>query len=169
MKVKGQEQVAAMFGVAPKTITEWQVLGFPVALQGGPGMASEYDAPACIKWLVDREVGKVQSETPKDRLNRLQGDKIEFDMAKDRRLYVPASEIEPLWNSAVLTAREFLIGETSRWATLAVGRDENGIKDLLDEGVETFLTKLSQWQVDDSADGEDAVPDGEDQAGELDE
>jgi terminase small subunit / prophage DNA-packing protein len=169
MRVKGQEQIAAMFGVAPKTITEWQVLGFPVAAQGGPGVPSEYDAPACIKWMVDREVGKVRAETPKDRLNRLQADKIEFELMKDRRLFVPADEVEPLWNNAVLTAREFLLGEPPRLAMLMLGKDKAAMQQMLAESFETFLTKLSQWQLKAEDDEAGEQPGEDEEAGGADE
>lgn len=157
MRVKGQEQISAMFGVAPKTITEWQVLGFPVAFQGGPGVASEYDAPACIKWLIDREVRKVQSESPKDRVLRLQGDKLEQDLLKDAKLLIPADEVEPLWASAVLNAREFLSGEPARLASLTIGMEKPAIEELLRASFAEFLARLSNWRAadDDAEDGED--------------
>ena len=61
MRIIGQEQIADVFGVAPKTIVEWQGDGFPVALRGGPGVPSEYETETCIGWLVSREVGKVHA------------------------------------------------------------------------------------------------------------
>ncbi len=157
MRVKGQEQIAAMFGVAPKTITEWQVLGFPVAFQGGPGVASEYEAPECVKWLVDREIRKVQSESPKDRVLRLQGDKLEKELLEDAKLLIPASEVEPLWASAVLSAREFLQGEPARLASLAIGLEKPAMEELLRASFGEFLGRLANWRAadDDDEDAED--------------
>lgn len=164
MRVKGQEQISAMFGVAPKTITEWQVMGFPVAVQGGPGVASEYDAPACVKWLVDREIRKVQSESPKDRLARLQGDRLEQEMLKDAKLLIPADEVEPLWASAVLSAREYLLGEPPRLASLAMGLEKPALEELLRTSFGDFLTRLSNWRAaDEEMDDPEAEPD-EDEA-----
>jgi hypothetical protein len=159
MRLKGQEQVAAMFGVAPKTITEWQVLGFPVAVQGGPGIASEYDTPACVQWLVDREVRKVRAESPKDRVLRLQGDRLEQEMLKDSRMLIPAEEVEPLWASAVLSAREFLVGEPPRLASLAIGMDKPALEELLRATFADFLTRLANWRAagDDDDDSVDEV------------
>lgn len=146
MRVKGQEQIAALFGVAPKTITEWQVLGFPVAIQGGPGVPSEYEVPACIAWLVEREVKKVRQESPKDRLSRLQGDKIEQEMLRDAGKLIPADEIEPLWESAVVTAREFLVGEPGRIASLSIGLDKLAVEALLRTCFDEYLGKLANWR-----------------------
>lgn len=160
MRVKGQEQIAALFGVAPKTITEWQVLGFPVAFQGGPGVASEYDAPACVQWLVTREVRKVQSETPKDRVLRLQGDRLEQEMLKDARLLIPADEVEPLWASAVLNAREYLMGEPTRLASLAIGMEKPMLEELLRTTFTEFLGRLANWRAADD-DAEEAEDEGD--------
>lgn len=165
MRIKGQEQIAAVFGVAPKTITEWQVMGFPVAVQGGPGVASEYDTPACMQWLVDREVRKIRAESPKDRVFRLQGDKLEQEALKESRLLIPASEVEPLWTSAVLSAREFLVGEPPRLASLAIGLGKPALEMLLRETFDQVLGRLSNWQAagDDPDEALDAGdPDDED-------
>lgn len=165
MRIKGQEQIAAVFGVAPKTITEWQVIGFPVAVQGGPGVASEYDTPACMQWLVDREVRKIRAESPKDRVFRLQGDKLEQEALKESRLLIPASEVEPLWTSAVLSAREFLVGEPPRLASLAIGLGKPALEMLLRETFDQVLGRLSNWQAagDDPDEALDAGdPDDED-------
>lgn len=166
MRLKGQEQIAALFDVAPKTITEWQVMGFPVAVQGGPGVASEYDAPACVAWLVEREVRKVRAESPKDRLSRLQGDKLEQEMLRERGLLIAADEVEPLWAGAVLAAREFLAGEPPRIASLAIGLDKPAVERLLAEAFEGFLTRLAAWRNtgDDELDGAPSAPDEDDSA-----
>lgn len=164
MRIKGQDNIAALFGVAPKTITEWQVMGFPVAVQGGPGVASEFDGPACIQWLVDREVRKVRSESPKDRLARLQGDKLEQELLKDSGLLVLAAEVEPLWESAVTTAREYLMGESARIAAMVIGMDKATLEATLEASFTEFLTKLANWrdQADDEdVDGEVVPPDDE--------
>ena len=159
MRLKGQEHIAAAFGVAPKTITEWQVLGFPVAIQGGPGVPSEYDAPACIQWLVDREVRKVRAESPKDRLARLQGDKLEQELLKDSGRLIPADEVEPMWASAVLSAREFLVGEPPRLASLAIGLDKPALEEMLRSTFAAFLGRLANWRAagDDEEEADDAA------------
>ncbi len=95
MLVQGQERIAEVFGVAPKTIVEWQEQGFPIAKRGGPGVASEYDSAACIAWYVSREVDKASGKSAKDRLSRLQGDKIERELQIMDRELIPSAEVEP--------------------------------------------------------------------------
>ena len=146
MRIVGQEQIADAFGVAPKTIVEWQAQGFPVAERGGPGVPSEYELADCIRWRVSTEVGKVQGESSKDRLARLQGDKLEMDMARDRKLLVPADAIEPRMRAAVIAAREMFLGESARLSMLVMGRERHDVEQLLQEAFERYLTKVSQWR-----------------------
>jgi len=47
--------MAAMFGVAMLTVTKWERDGLPIAERGGPGRASRYSMPECIRWYADRE------------------------------------------------------------------------------------------------------------------
>lgn len=84
-----------MFGVAPKTIVEWQEQGLPIAKRGSAGIPSEYEADRCITWFVNREVERAAGESAKDRLSRLQGDKIERELQVMDRDLIPAAELEP--------------------------------------------------------------------------
>lgn len=95
MKITGQEKIADVFGVAPKTIVEWQEQGFPIATQGKRGVASVYESQDCIAWYVQRELAKTKSETPKDRLDRLRGDEVEINLMKARRELIPENEVAP--------------------------------------------------------------------------
>lgn len=151
MRITGQERIAEVFGVAPKTIVEWQVDGFPVAQRGGAGVPSEYDTDACIDWLVHREVAKVQGgETQRDRVFRLQGDALELELAEKRGLLIPADSVEPRWRAAVLAAREMLLRERRRMAALLDGvTDRQARESLIGEAHETFLRKLATWRQSD--------------------
>jgi len=163
MMIEGQETIADVFGVAPKTIVEWQEQGFPVAVRGGPGVASQYDSAACIRWLVEREVRKAAApESSKDRLHRVQAERIEMELARERGQLVPADAIEPLWRSAVLNAREFLRGEPMRLAALLIGKDRDAMEQTLREAFDEFLRRLANWR----ADPEDEL---DEDAGDLDE
>ena len=106
MRIVGQSEIAAIFGVSARTVTEWQAAGMPVAVQGGPGTPGEYDAPACVRWLVEREVRKVQGESPKDRLARLQGDDLEMKLERERGKLIEAGAVEPMMRAAIVSARE---------------------------------------------------------------
>lgn len=155
MRIVGQTEIAAIFGVSARTITEWQAAGMPVAVQGGPGVPGEYDAPACVRWLVEREVRKVQGpETPKDRLARLQGDSLELELARERGKVIDTATVEPAMRAAIVSARERIRNEPARIATQLEGVDRAGRETLLRELFDEVLTKLSHWQQP-GADGED--------------
>lgn len=145
-RVVGQESIAALFGVAPKTIVEWQEDGFPVAKRGGPGVPSEYDAPECIAWLVDRERAKVQGESPRDRLFRLQGDALERQQLQDAKVLVHVDSVEPKWRAAVLAAREYLLRQPAPLASRLQGMQRRQMEDQLRATFDEFLRRLADWR-----------------------
>lgn len=146
MRIVGQEQIADFFGVAPKTIVEWQEQGMPIAVRGRPGVPSEYDSSSCVAWLVQREVKKVQGEKPQDRLARLQADRIEIELMEKRGQLLPADQIEPKLRAALIAAREMWRNEPARLAREIPGKPIKEIEDLLAGSYEAFLVKLSRWQ-----------------------
>ncbi|MDK9705004.1 MAG: terminase small subunit [Sulfuritalea sp.] len=147
MRIVGQTELAEIFGVSARTITEWQAGGMPVAVHGGPGVPGEYDSVACVRWLVDREVRKVQGpESPKDRLSRLQGDDLEMKLARERGQLIPAAAVEPAMRAAIVTARERIRSEPARIAALLEGKSRSERESLLRELFDETMTKLSRWQ-----------------------
>lgn len=156
MRIVGQERIAEVFGVAPKTIVEWQEGGLPIAKRGGPGVPSEYDSEACIKWLVDREVGKVAAaESPRDRLFRLQGDALEREAAIQRGILVRPDAVEPRLRTAVLAAREFLARAAPGLAQQLDGLGLAQREALLRQAFEEFLRRLANLR---ALDEDDRVP-----------
>jgi terminase small subunit / prophage DNA-packing protein len=145
VRIVGQEQIAAVFGVAPKTIVEWQDQGLPIALRGSPGIPSEYETEACINWMIDREVKKVQIERPQDRLARVQADKIEMENAEKRGLLIPADQLEPKLRAAMIAAREHWRNEPARLAREIPGKPIKEIEEQLAASFDAFLVKLSRW------------------------
>lgn len=127
----------------------------PIAVQGGPGVPGEYDAPSCIRWLVEREVRKVQGESPKDRLSRLQGDQLEMDLAERRGKLIEAGAVEPMMRAAIVSARERIRNEPARLAAALEGKDKAERETLLRALFDEALTKLSRWQQPGVEDGEE--------------
>lgn len=147
MRIIGQENIATIFGVTPRTITEWQAGGMPIAVQGGPGMPGEYNSEECIRWLVEREVRKVQGpEAPKDRLARLQGDELEMKLERERGKLIDAAAVEPVMRAAIVSARERIRNEPARLAIALEGKTKAEREMLLRELFDEVLGKLSSWQ-----------------------
>jgi phage terminase Nu1 subunit (DNA packaging protein) len=158
MRIIGQEKIAEVFGVAPKTIVDWQEQGFPISVRGQRGIPSEYDTSACIAWYVERELQKSgANETPRDRLARLQGDEAEMRIRERMGELVPADKIEPVWMGLVTAARSYLRTEPDRLAhLLEASEGVDAKRDLLAETFDEFLRKLSTFDPDD--DDEDTRP-----------
>jgi terminase small subunit / prophage DNA-packing protein len=148
MKITGQSSLADLFGVAEKTIVEWQDEGMPVVLRGQAPRPNEYDSVECIRWMVQREVHKVQGESPRDRVFRLQADKLELELAKERGLLIPVSIVEPRMLDAVLAAREHLMSEKARLAALVHGRSRDDVEQLLGAAFEDTLRRLADWRAE---------------------
>ena len=76
VQIDAGEASIALVQTAPRkirSIDNWQQDGMPVEKRGWPGVPSEYDSVACINWLLNREVKKVQGEKPQDRLAAVEG------------------------------------------------------------------------------------------------
>lgn len=115
-KVVNKAELEALLGVSHTTLTEWQEQGLPIEKRGERGQENKYDVPAVIRWMIDREVKKASRETQRDRLTRLQADRIEREELVAQGELVPAGEIEPTWKHRVLSAAAFLAGQHSRLA-----------------------------------------------------
>lgn len=162
MRIIGTEQIASMFGVTAKTINEWQDHGFPVALRGqfAGATPNEYESVDCIRWLVERETGKVRGENPRDRLARLQADAIEMDNATKRSELIPAALIEPKMRAAIVSAREAWRNEPSRLSRMVGGKKPDDVERLLEQAFDGFLARLSRWQ-DAKVEGDDEDDEGD--------
>lgn len=155
MRIIGQGQVAEVFGVAAKTIVEWQDQGMPIAQRGKPGVPSEYETVDCIAWYVERELRKAQLELPRDRLARVQAEKIEMENAVTRGQLIPADQLEPKLRAAMVAMREHLIDLRRSLVPQLVGRTAREMEQALEAAHAAALHRLSQWRQDDSEEDEE--------------
>ena len=144
MIVKGREAIANVFGVAVKTIHEWQEQGLPIAWRGSPGRPSEYDTLACINWLVDREVSKAANERPQDRLARVQAEKIEMENAERRSLLIPADQLKPALQAAMITVRELWGDSPQHLARDIHGKPTKEAEEILLVAFDGFLLEAAR-------------------------
>jgi hypothetical protein len=145
MRIIGQERIADLFGVAPKTIVEWQEQGFPVARRGARRIPNEYESVDCMAWLVERELAKIRNESPVDRLNRLKADGQEMLNAKLRSSLVPIEQLEPKLDAMVSTARDWLQSLDRGLVSRLAGKPVRESQQVLDDAHREFLTRLSNW------------------------
>ena len=96
-----QGELAEWLGVTRATIHEWQDGGLPYTVRDD---GNGYHMPSVIRWLHRRETGD-ENESPKDRLARVQADRVELDIAQQRRVLIPSSEVAETWSRIVMTVR----------------------------------------------------------------
>jgi phage terminase Nu1 subunit (DNA packaging protein) len=137
--------------VSHQTIANWQEQGFPVAHRGGPGVPSEYDTAACIRWLVERELHKVQPETPSNRLALAKAEAVEMDNAERRKILIPAAMIEPKLKATMVAARTRWLDTVPRLAR-DLPADTAAREAMLQEEFEAFLHAIADWAKADTSD-----------------
>jgi phage terminase Nu1 subunit (DNA packaging protein) len=152
-KSVNKSELAEIFGVSERTLTEWQNDGdLPIKTKGARGQANEYDTEVVITWYVQRELNKVGVEGVRDRLARLQADEVEMRIAEKRGLLIPVEQIEPAWTALVVSAKTYLRSEPDRLAHLLETMEGVDAKrDMLADTFDEFLTKLSKFDPDDVA------------------
>lgn len=118
-KIVNQSELSEILGVSDVTVWEWQKIGLPVEKIGSRGAANSYDTANVIAWRIQHELQRAgKGETQRDREARLRGDLLEIELAKERGILVPATEVKPTWESRVLVAAAFMMSRASRLAAV---------------------------------------------------
>lgn len=152
-----KKELAGILGVTERALTLWQDEGMPIAKKGRRGVSNEYDTGTVIDWRVQREVSKATGETPKDRLARVQADRVELDIAEKLGRLVPVDSIEPMWLGYVTSARQFLRAEPPRLAhVLELTEGVEAKRAKLEQTFDEYLNKLSGLGADIEDDLDDA-------------
>ena len=138
-RLVNQTELAEIVGVTDVTLWEWQKLGMPIHEKTARGKANTYNTADVIAWKIQFEVDKVRGgEAPKDRLARLQSEKLLRELqVLDGRL-VPAEQIEPFLTAfvgAIASSLNALELKTEQHLQEALGIDTNleGLRELFDE------------------------------------
>lgn len=162
-KIVNKRDLALIVGVSERTLTEYQRDGLPMQVDGTRGESNAYDTEQVIRWLIMREISKPGNESQRDRLARLQGDKVEMEMAIAASKLVPVEEIQPAWLAMVASAKSYLRAEPDRLAQLLEVTDGVDAKrDLLSDTFDDFLRKLSRYDPGDEEDESTAFDDAQD-------
>lgn len=141
-----QSTLAQIFGITPETVRQWQAAGMPYTPREAIGGGNAYDTVTVIRWRIERELRGAGQESQKDRLSRLQADRLELELAEKRGELVPAAEIEPAWSGMVQAARAQLLAFPARAAMqLAELHTFEQRRDLLVREIDTALQKLAEY------------------------
>lgn len=143
-KVVNKAELEEIVGISHTTLTEYQEEGLPVAKRGARGQEHEYDSAEVITWLINRALARAgKAESQRERLARLQADRAEFELEKDRKVHVPTEEVEPVWKTRVLSAAALMLTRQSRLAGLLEATEGVEAKrELLKREDAAFLTRL---------------------------
>jgi phage terminase Nu1 subunit (DNA packaging protein) len=163
-RIVNKRDLSEILGISERTLTEWQREGLPVRFSGERGESNQYDTEQVIAWWIAREISKVQTETAKDRLARLQADRVQLDLDEKRGLLIPVDKIEPAWQGMVLAAKNFLRSQPARLAQLLeTSEGVEAKRELISETFDEFLRKLSTYDPGSDPDTTEdlAMPGGE--------
>jgi phage terminase Nu1 subunit (DNA packaging protein) len=139
-----KKQLADVMGVSERTLTEWQELGMPIESVGGRGLENQYETAKVIEWRVQRALAGEQVVTAREERDRLESKLLQMRIAKEADLLVPADEIGPTWESAIVAARTELLALPIRIKTVLDAKYSLDVDKLLIEAeVRLALDKLA--------------------------
>lgn len=149
-KIVNQTELGEILGVTRDTLWRWQKAGMPCSIETENGLANQYDTESVIAWWGAKQVRRVQSESAKNRLARLQGDRVQMDLDEKAARLIPVEEIEPAWRAMVQSARTLAAPEPDRLARLIENTDGMDTRrDLIADAFDAFLGELSTYDIGD--------------------
>jgi len=89
-----QRDLASAMGVTPQTIRAWERQGLPCTKRKH---GSFYALDEVIRWRSETISESPGTETPRDRLFRVQAENLEQQMRIRARELIPAEDLEPAW------------------------------------------------------------------------
>jgi terminase small subunit / prophage DNA-packing protein len=100
-----KRELAETIGVSQQALDGWQKQGMPIEVRASRGLENQYETANVIRWMIDREVQKLRTMSPKDRLDNLRADEVEIRLAERCGQLIDAGEAENLWRTVITTAR----------------------------------------------------------------
>lgn len=146
-KLVNKAELADILGVSERTLTTWQAdENLPMLVNGERGQPNQYDTATVIQWWLQRELRKAQFESPKDRLDRLRGDREELELQRIRRELIPAGDLAPALDQYVTDVTAMLEGLPEQYAeSLQQTADVDGKHQLLVEMVRAIREALGSY------------------------
>lgn len=108
-RIVSKKELAEIVGVSERTLTDWQEKGMPIKVHTSRGLANEYDTADVFKWREQFVANGERMETSKERLDRLNGDLKELELAEKSGMYVMADDAEWALESVIISARSELM------------------------------------------------------------
>ena len=145
--VVNASQLAAFFGVAVSTVTNWRRAGMPCISPGNSGKPAEYDGPACVKWHIQKAAGQIDVldlNEERARLAHHQANKTAIEESLLKGEVVRTLDVINTWVAMVGAARAKLLGLPTKCASrLVEGLTTDEKKHILEEEIRAGLAELS--------------------------
>ena len=153
MKVN-KRQLSEILSVTEQTLTAWQNEGLPVAVYAEKnGMSNEYETENVIRWIIQKEIARLQLEKPRDRLDRVKAELAELERDEKLGQLAPAALFERAWSDHILAARtEFLTMPETLATELSALYGVEIDPDIISSHIYRALDKLANYGEDDDAD-----------------
>ena len=150
-----RKQLSDIFGVAERTIYNWQnSKGLPVKLSGKRGTSNVYDTKDCIEWKVQSEIEKLcenpidgyfNYDTERDRLTHHQAN---VESLKEQQLashLLPCDIVVRTWQGMVANIKARLLSMPAKLAPVLLNcSDLQDVEASIKQQVYESLTELSR-------------------------
>lgn len=145
-----KKELAEILGVTERTLTEWQKnQNFPIEIVGQRGQPNQYNTEKVIRFMIERSMAGQSQESQRERRDRLEGDRLELDIAQRCETLLVAEEYEKALTSLVYGIRNTILQGDS---TLKMQLDSlYGIdidEDVLNEHSRSILQQLASYEHD---------------------
>lgn len=145
-----KKELAEILGVTERTLTEWQKnQSFPIEIVGQRGQPNQYNTEKVIRFMIERSMAGQSKESNRERRDRLEGDRLELDIAQRCETLLVAEEYEKALTSLVYGIRNTILQGDS---TLKMQLDSlYGIdidEDVLNEHSRSILQQLASYEHD---------------------
>lgn len=145
-----KKELAQILEVTERTLTEWQKSkSFPIEVVGQRGQSNQYDTAKVIRFMIERAMAGQSQESNRERRDRLEGDRLELDIAQRCDTLLVSEEYERALTSLIYGIRNTILQGDS---TLKMQLDSlYGIdidEDVLNEHSRSILQQLASYEHD---------------------
>lgn len=157
--VVNKRQLAEIMGVSQRTVTDWQQKGMPVRHLADRGHDNQYDTAEVIEWRLQQLLAGEKRESQKERLERLQGDRLELELMRNCDELAEAIAADSMWEHAVLAARGVILGLGRRIKPEIDQRYDIDLDlRIVDPITDEALTRLSEYHAAPEIDDVEELP-----------
>lgn len=138
-----RQQLGALMGVHPDTVTDYVREGMPVVTRGGRGKESEYDSVKCLAWWREK-LGTNKKETAQARAANASAQLNELKIQREREELLPRDKVVLAGQAVVKQWTSTIRGLPRRLTQSGILQraQEPAVAQLLAD----LLREISQWR-----------------------